>query len=322
MVSCRTGRISRVLLAIVPVIAVGQVARGSADDPPPKKQQPSAQPADQEEAEDAPHGEQTAEQTARTRAEERRKSYDMRRRQRERNARARAESRNLYSIEQLDELEDAYWDGVRDGRDLERVEIQAEKGLSGYRRAMWDGHAAFSAGQYGPAARNFLLAATLNQGDPAARVCAAHSQTALGRYETAVRLLHRAFELEPRMAYLPIDIRKAYGQPGDFAKHLEKLSSHTEAQPENADGWLLLGYYYFFSNDTERAAMALRTAQRLRPNDPLTELLYDVARMTTQPPGSQKPPQKARRVKPAKSLSRAASPGAIADRHLRVITHA
>ena len=192
------------------------------------------------------------------------------------------------------EFERAYRQGLADGRNFERFEIQAERGLSAYRRAMGDGHAAFGAGDYGLAARNFILAARLNQGDPAARICAAHAQVALGHYDPAMRLLRRAFELQPRLAYLPIDIRKAYGQAGDFTKHVATLRAAVKADPHDARLCFLLGYYYFFSNEMERAAEMLGEAARLQPDDSLIELLGDVARLT-----SPSPPERSREKKPS-----------------------
>lgn len=188
------------------------------------------------------------------------------------------------------DLERAYRQGMADGRNYERFEIQAERGLSAYRRAMVDGHGAFTQGEYGPAARHFLLAAALNQGDPAARLCAAHAQIALGNYDAAVRLLRRAFELQPRIAYLPIDLRKAYGKAGDFGKHLGAMHKALLADADDAQLHFLLGYYYFFSDDTAKAARLLDEALKLDRSDSLIRLLADVARLTA--PTRQEPAPK------------------------------
>ncbi len=176
-------------------------------------------------------------------------------------------------------FERAYRQGLADGRDYERFEIQAERGLAAYQDAMFSGHAAFTDGAYGLAARQFLLAATLNQGDPASRLCAAHAQTALGDYRPAVRLLRRAFELQPKLVYLPLDIRGAYGENADFAKHRSALRK-TTASENNGDLWLLLGYYYYYTNHMSKAAAALSNAVKLQPEDPLAARLAALARMS------------------------------------------
>ena len=159
-----------------------------------------------------------------------------------------------------------------------------------YRRAMVDGHGAFALGEYGPAARHFLLAATLNQGDPAARLCAAHAQIALGNYDAAARLLRRALELQPRIAYLPIDVRKAYGKPGDFGKHVAALLEAVKGDADDAELHFLLGYYYFFSDDMAKAARSLGEAAKLAPRDSVIRLLADVAKLTA-PTGQKTAPK-------------------------------
>ena len=192
-----------------------------------------------------------------------------------------------------DGIERAYRQGVEDGRNMERFEIQAERGLASYQQAMSAGHVAFAAGEFGPAARHFLYAATLNQGDPASRVCAAHAQIALGRYEPAAALLRRAFELQPKMVYLPMDIRSAYGDRTAFRNHLDALRMAVESDRGNGDLWFLLGYCYYYSDDMTKAAEALATAAKLRPEDTLFAQLADLARMTVprseQGPAEQKP---------------------------------
>jgi len=186
----------------------------------------------------------------------------------------------------LIELDEAYRHGVEDGRTVQRLETQADQGRSSYRRAMDDGYAAFTAGRYRWAARHFELAATLNQGDPSSRLCAAHALTALGHYDSAVRILRRAFDLEPRIVYLPVDIREAYGVRSDFEKHRESLRTAAEDQRESADLWLLLGYYYYFSDDVERASAALALAGTLRADDKLVSVLASAALPSASAAGS------------------------------------
>lgn len=175
-------------------------------------------------------------------------------------------------------LENAYREGYAAGRDEGRSAIQAERGVTAYQDAMAGGHAAFGDGDYGLAARQFLLAAALNQGDPASRVCAANAQTALGEYESAGRLVERAFDLQPKLVYLPIDIRSAYGRNEEFTRHLAALREAAENAPENPEVWFLLGYYYFYSQDAAKAADALRRAADLRPENRLYGQLAELAR--------------------------------------------
>lgn len=199
------------------------------------------------------------------------------------------------------ESERAYWRALKIARDLERFETRQEQGLAAYLDAMDAGHRAFANAQYRSAALHFLRAATSNQGDPAARICAAHAQVALGRYDSAVRLIRRAFELQPKLAYLPMDVRTAYGNRTDFADHLAALSAAAKKNAENGDLWLLLGYYYYFSDNVANAARALTRAVQLEPEDRLPARLLDLAG-TIEPPARPMHPVKKQRRTELKDL--------------------
>lgn len=177
-------------------------------------------------------------------------------------------------------VERAYQHGLADGRDSERYEIQAQRGLNAYRGAMLNGHRAFDVGKYGLAARQFLLAATLNQGDPVSRLCAAHAQMALKDYGPAARLLHRAFELQPKLVFLPMDIRGAYGVEGDFAKHRGALQKAASREKVDVDLWFLLGYVHYYTDNMAGAARTLKKATDLDPGDPLIAELASLAGMS------------------------------------------
>ncbi len=189
-----------------------------------------------------------------------------------------------YDDLRADELERAYFQGVEEGRRLERAEVQAERGQSAHYDAMNAGRKAFASRQYGLAIRQFLLAATLDQGDPVARLEAAHAQVALGGFDPAVRLLRRAFELERRIVYLPMDLRSAYARVEDFHDHVKSVRRAALADAKNAEGWFLLGYYHYFSADMEEASAAFGKAVELRPRDPLYATLLELARLGARSP--------------------------------------
>ncbi|MGD2109465.1 MAG: tetratricopeptide repeat protein [Phycisphaerae bacterium] len=191
-----------------------------------------------------------------------------------------------------DDLERAYRQGVSDGQNYERFDIQAERGLATYQGAMAEGHAQFEEGHYAAAARQFLLAATVNQGDPASRLCAAHAHFALGEFEPAVRLLHRAFELQPKFLYLPLDIRGAYGKPAGFDDHLRTLRKAAFTHEGDSGLWLLLGYCRFYSADLKGARVAIRHALDLAPDDELTRRLAALAGVATERSNRIDPPSK------------------------------
>lgn len=163
-------------------------------------------------------------------------------------------------------LDHAYDIGAAPPEIQDPIAAQAERALTDYQDAMGAGYDAFHRGQYSQAARYFLLASQFNHGDPSSRLCAAHAQVALGQYGSAASLLHRAFDLQPKLAYLPLDIRDSYGRAGDFAVHLDSLRE-TANQSHNSDVWFLLGYYYYNSGEADLAGPALARACRLSPDD-------------------------------------------------------
>ena len=193
--------------------------------------------------------------------------------------------------------ERAYQQGLMDGRHYERLDVQAERGFAEYRRAMFQGNAAFTSGKYGLAARQYLLAAALNQGDPASRLCAAHCQIALHDYGPAARLLRRAFELQPKLLYLPMDIRGAYGNDSDFPSHRKALRQATVKAAEDGDLWFVLGYVHYFSGNMAQAAKSLQQASELQPDDRLTAELASLARLSAGPAGNRSPKNPTRKEK-------------------------
>ena len=187
-------------------------------------------------------------------------------------------------------FDDGYVGGFHDGRRFQKWQTKAELGLNSYLKAMQQGNAAFRSGDYGSAARQFILAAKLNQGDPASRLHTVHALVALGHYADAVPALRRAVQLQPRLLFLPLDIRGEYGQPEDFAVHLGRLADAAETHPDDAGLWLLLGYYQFFSDAGPAAARSLSKAAELAPDDSVARRLYQAARLSA--PARQTPADK------------------------------
>ncbi len=123
----------------------------------------------------------------------------------------------------------------------------------------------FRDGKYDRAAINMLGAAEKNQADPASRLHAGHALFALGQYDEAVRLLARAFELSPSLAYKNYDIRDEYGEKTDFDRHLLALKAHVDANPKDASAVTLLGYVIFYTEGPGPAHPYLARAAKLNP---------------------------------------------------------
>lgn len=121
----------------------------------------------------------------------------------------------------------------------------------------------FREGKYQQAADAFRLSADANHGDPASRLYAAHTLFALGRYQEAATFLRRAFELQPKIAYLHFDLRDDYGRKVEFDHQLAALESAVERSPNNLDRLILLGYVYYYSNRRADAYAALTRANQI-----------------------------------------------------------
>ena len=181
-------------------------------------------------------------------------------------------------------FDNGYWEGRRDGRRYAEWERRHELGRRSYADAMSDGVLAFRNGEYADAVRNFIRAAKVNQGDPASRLHATHAMVAIGRYHEALPALRRAFQLQPKIAYLALDIRRDYGVRADFDAHLKELRRAAANAKEDPALWLLLGYYQFYSGRGGGALKSLAKADALAPGDFMTEALLDAARLVTPTP--------------------------------------
>lgn len=132
----------------------------------------------------------------------------------------------------------------------------------------------FRKGEYRKAADAYQLAAELDQGDPAARLCAGHALFALGRYREAARFIRRAFELQPRVAYLAYDIRGDYENRADFDEHLQALRKALDLAPRDPDRLFMLGYVLYYSNQRANAYAAFAQLLQVDKNDKLAASLY------------------------------------------------
>ncbi|QEH32796.1 cellulose synthase subunit BcsC [Aquisphaera giovannonii] len=74
------------------------------------------------------------------------------------------------------------------------------------------------------------------------------------RYAEAAQRLRDAQTAQPGWIAATPDIQSLYGEPQEFARHLNRLESHLQAHPEDRDAWLVLGAEWYLSGRTARAA--------------------------------------------------------------------
>jgi hypothetical protein len=178
-------------------------------------------------------------------------------------------------------FDEGYWQGRRDGRRVARWEFQYQRGVASYSQSMRAGVVSFKAGDYARAARQFVLAAELNQGDASCRLLAAHALVALGRFHEACLTVRRALQLQPKIVYLSLDIRGEYGPNDHFDKHYQRLESAARGQQDDPSLWFLLSYYQFFSGRSIEAYDSIRHSDALDPGLRTTQRLKEAIKLST-----------------------------------------
>jgi cytochrome c-type biogenesis protein CcmH/NrfG len=66
------------------------------------------------------------------------------------------------------------------------------------------------------------------------------------------------------------DIQSVYGEPADFARHLARLESHLQANPNDRDAWFVLGAESYLSGRTRQASDIFQRLSDRRPDEALT----------------------------------------------------
>jgi tetratricopeptide (TPR) repeat protein len=131
----------------------------------------------------------------------------------------------------------------------------------------------FRAGNLKRASERYEQALRADPGAAAPRVRLAQLAMVRGQYAEAAQQLREAIAAEPGWLEKATDIRPVFGEPGDFNRPIAKLESHLLADPNDRDGWLLLGVEYYLSGRTRKAAdVFLRLTDR-KPDPALAALL-------------------------------------------------
>lgn len=135
----------------------------------------------------------------------------------------------------------------------------------------------FRAGSYDRAAVAWLNASTYDQGDAASRIHAGTALFALGRYDEAVRLLARGFELAPQLVGASFDIRNDYVRQDDFTAHFNRLKTHVAQQPNDLAGLAMMGYVLSYTDGPSHAYPFLQRAHAIAPQDTFIQKLWEIA---------------------------------------------
>ena len=102
---------------------------------------------------------------------------------------------------------------------------------------------------------------------------------AMGRFDSAAKVMRRALILQPNVNKLPLQLDDLYGE-NQMAKiaHLEALADAVDQNPQSADLLLLLGLQLYFDGQADRAMPAFQRCEQLGGNEDgaLTGLLKQV----------------------------------------------
>ncbi|WP_422926938.1 tetratricopeptide repeat protein [Singulisphaera sp. PoT] len=131
----------------------------------------------------------------------------------------------------------------------------------------------FRAGNYRKAEERYEQAARTDPHSAIPRARLAQIALVRGQYHEAANHLREAQTAEPGWLTKPFDIQSLYAEPGDFARQVAKLESHLQAEPQDRDGWLVLGAQWYLSGRTEKASdVFLRLTDR-KPDATLAAFL-------------------------------------------------
>jgi len=121
-----------------------------------------------------------------------------------------------------------------------------------------------------------------NEGDPltsaAANSIAANFEEKRLNYSAAARYLQAALVFLPNHGVLLENYASILLQLGRAEEALLRAQQATQASPQSADAFLLLGYAYYKNDHNRDAIAALKKSLQLRPNDKTRALLERVER--------------------------------------------
>jgi hypothetical protein len=112
----------------------------------------------------------------------------------------------------------------------------------------------FRAGNIHRAAERYAQAMSADPTAAAPRVRMAQVELCRGDYAKAARHFRDATTAEPGWLIHARDIQSIYGEPGDFARQVNRLETHLQVEPGDRDAWLVLGAQMYLSGRTRKAA--------------------------------------------------------------------
>lgn len=112
----------------------------------------------------------------------------------------------------------------------------------------------FRAGNFARAVERYEQSVRADPDRAAPRARLAQVALVRGKYQDAANKLREAQTAEPGWLTTADDLRAIYPEPAEYARLVARLEAHLQAQPEDRDGWLVLGALWYLSGRTQKAA--------------------------------------------------------------------
>lgn len=138
-----------------------------------------------------------------------------------------------------------------------------------------DGHALFTAGDYGGALDAYRQAVLALPDEPFAKLAMAQALFAIGNYGDAAFLLRRVGDLLPDWPVVGEDPRGRYADPLDHFEQMVALRAFLDRIPGEPSATLVLALQSYFTGDLAVARDAFAELAALDPADPLPRRFLD-----------------------------------------------
>ncbi len=125
----------------------------------------------------------------------------------------------------------------------------------------------FDNGDYGRAARDFEAIARQDPNNADAWLAYGLARFATGDYNQSADGIRRGIELFPDVVNTVFDVRDRYKNVDDFGSQIQRLEQAVEANRNDADAHLTLGFVYHFTGQREWAKQVFDYLESISPQD-------------------------------------------------------
>lgn len=125
----------------------------------------------------------------------------------------------------------------------------------------------FARGAYQQAMEQFRTVMARYEDNVDALIAYAVSRFALGDYAQSANAIRKAIRLAPDIVNVPFDLRDRYAVEADFDQQLATLEDFVRNNPDDVDGWLVLGFTRHYTARRDDAQVVFDILKRRSPTD-------------------------------------------------------